>query len=169
MDTATGSQFAASLDERGVSLTRTTPGEFAATIDRIVTEPAIGVPLSGYDGVSLAETVVETELTPRRLHEAETGVTPIGNAIAEYGSLFVESDAAGSEPVSLYAPTHVGVLRESDVLPDMAAAIDAAGENLRDGGSTVFATGVSATGDMGATVEGVHGPKNVHVVVLTDR
>lgn len=169
MDTATGSRFAGSLDELGVSLTRTTAGEFAATVDRIVTEPAIGVPLSGYDGISLADTAVETSLTPRRLQDAETGVTPIGAAIAEYGSLLVESDAAGTEPVSLYAPTHVGVLRESDVLPDMEAAVAAVGEDLRAGGSAVFATGVSATGDMGATVEGVHGPKNVHVVVIADR
>lgn len=169
MDSATDSQFTSSLAERGVSLTRITAGEFAATIDRIVTEPAIGVALSGYDGISLEETVVETSLTPRRLRAAETGVTPIDNAIAEYGSLLVESDAAGSEPVSLYAPTHVGVLRESDVLPDVESAIDDVGGDLRDGTSAVFATGVSTTGDMGATVEGVHGPKNVHVVVLADR
>lgn len=169
MDSATDSQFASSLAERGVALTRTESAAFVDTIDRIVTDPAVGVPLSGFEGVSLAETRVETALTPARLRAAETGVTPVGLGVAEHGSVLVESDAAGSEPVSLYAPTHVAVLRGSDVLPDVAAAIDAVGDDLAAGGSAVLATGVSSTGDMGAIVEGVHGPTDVHVVVLTDR
>jgi L-lactate dehydrogenase complex protein LldG len=40
-----------------------------------------------------------------------------------------------------------------------------------DGGldSAVLATGISATADMGATVYGVHGPRAVHAIVITDR
>ncbi|MFW5900663.1 MAG: LUD domain-containing protein, partial [Halodesulfurarchaeum sp.] len=35
--------------------------------------------------------------------------------------------------------------------------------------SGILATGPSATADMGATVHGVHGPSEVHVIVVTDR
>ena len=161
--------FESSLAAIDVSLVRTEASSFAATVDRLVDDPAIGVPLDGFDGVSLADTSVETALTPRRLQDARTGVTPAAGAIADYGTLVLESDAAGTEPVSLYPPTHVAVVRESDVLPDVASAVDSLGPRFDAGGSAVFATGVSATGDMGSLVEGVHGPKDVHVVLLTDR
>jgi len=81
----------------------------------------------------------------------------------------VDSDPVGTEPVSLYCPTHVAVVRESDVVPDVESVTDYLGDRFAAGGSSVFATGVSSTGDMGALVEGVHGPKRVEVVLLTDR
>jgi L-lactate dehydrogenase complex protein LldG len=49
----------------------------------------------------------------------------------------------------------------------MAAAFEWLGEVLRETrGSAVLATGPSATADMGALVQGAHGPKEVHVVVI---
>lgn len=160
--------FTDSLAALDVSVTRVSPADAPSAIDEAVIEPAIGAPL-GIEGVSLADTVVETELTPRRLHEAETGVTRADRAVAIYGSLLVRSDAAGTEPVSLYPPTHVAVVRERDVLDDIEASVDRLDEIFGEGGTAVFATGASSTGDMGALVEGVHGPKNVHVVVVEDR
>ena len=160
--------FTDSLAALDVSVTRVGPTDAPRAIDEAVVEPAIGAPLE-IEGVSLADTVVETELTPRRLHEAETGVTRADRAVAVYGSLLVRSDAAGTEPVSLYPPNHVAVVRESDVLDDVEAAVDRLDEIFGGGGSAVFATGASSTGDMGALVEGVHGPKHVHVVVVEDR
>ncbi|WP_049935453.1 LUD domain-containing protein [Haloplanus natans] len=169
MSAADTRRFESSLSDLGVSLTRTEADEFAATIDSLVTEPAVGVPFEAHDGLSLADTVVETPPTPRLLKAAEVGVTPVGKAVAEYGTLVVDSDPVGTEPVSLYPPTHVAVVRESDVLPDVEAATDYLDGRFAAGGSSVFATGVSSTGDMGALVEGVHGPKHVEVVLITDR
>lgn len=160
--------FGDSLAALDVSVTRTDAASAAATIDDVVTSPAVGIPLD-IDGVSLDDTHIETELTPRRLREAETGVTAADRAIAVYGSLLVRSDSAGTEPVSLYSPTHVAVVRESDILPDIEASAEHLDELFSTGGSAVFATGVSSTSDMGAPVEGVHGPKNVHVILVEDR
>lgn len=165
MSTGTIETFEQSLAEIDVESTRTTISEFPEVLTNVVEEPAIGAPL-GFDGISLKDTPVKTELTPRDFTVAETGVTPIGNAIAQYGTLVVESNIDGNEPVSLYPPTHVGVVRESDVLADVSEAIPHLGERFADGGSAVFATGASATGDMGALVKGVHGPKTVHVVLV---
>ncbi|MFB6134155.1 MAG: LUD domain-containing protein [Halanaeroarchaeum sp.] len=169
MGTETVSRFESSLGSIDVPLTRTDRDGFASALNEIVTEPAVGVPLDGVDGVSLAETVVQTPPTPRLLQEAETGVTPVRKGIARYGSLAVESDEQGSELVSLYPPTHVAVLRERDVLQDVDASLGYLEERFGEGGSTVFATGVSATGDMGALIEGVHGPRDVHVLLVTER
>jgi L-lactate dehydrogenase complex protein LldG len=163
------STFESSLDELNVGLTRTDGEGFADALADVVEEPAVGVPLEGYEGVSLDDTAVETPPTPGLLEAAETGVTAAGKAVAEYGSLVLDSDAVGTEPVSLYCPTHVAVLRESDVLYGVEDVTGYLDERFAGGGSAILATGASATGDMGAIVEGVHGPKNVHVLLLTDR
>lgn len=165
MTTSTIETFERSLAEVDVELMRTTVSEFSETLTNVVDEPAIGAPL-GFDGVSLENTPVETELTPEALMTAQTGVTPIGHAIAQYGTLVVNSNTDGNEPVALYPPTHVGVVRESDILEDVTEVVPHLSERFADGGSAVFATGASATGDMGALVKGVHGPKTVHVILV---
>lgn len=168
MSTDTLSAFESSLSDLDVDCRRTDSTEFADVLDDVVEEPAVGAPLEGYD-VSLEDTPVTLDPTPRQLKNAATGVTPAGQAIAEYGSLVIESNSAGNEPISLYPPTHVAVVRKSDIVPSVEAATDHLSGRFSAGKSAVFATGVSSTGDMGALVEGVHGPKTVRVVLLTDQ
>jgi len=169
MSTSTVETFESSLKELNISMTRTEPANFEATIESLVSSPAVGVPLDAYEGLSLSNTSVETPPTPQLLKSSETGVTPVGKAIAEYGTLVLDSDSAGTEPVGLYPPHHVGIVRENDVLE----TVDSVGRHLESrfaaAKSSIFATGVSSTGDMGSLVEGVHGPKNVDVVLITDR
>ena len=158
--------FERSLHDLDVGVTRTDPDGFVETLADVIEQPAIGVSLD-IEGVSLSETPVELDVTPRLLREANTGVTPAGAAIADYGSLVVQSTASGAEPVSLYCPTHVAVVDTADILADTAGTTDWLDGEFRQGrDSAVLATGVSATGDMGAIVEGVHGPGTVHVVLL---
>lgn len=90
-------------------------------------------------------------------------------AIAEYGTLVIDSDKVGSEPVSLYPDTHIALVRESDILQDIESATGLLDKKFSRGGSAVFATGVSSTGDMGALVEGVHGPRHVHILLICDQ
>ena len=158
--------FESSLAGLDVATTRTDPDGFDDALAEALRGPAVGVPL-GFDGVSLDDTAVVLDPTPAQLASATTGVTPARMGIASYGTLAVASDSAGAEPVSLYPERHVAVLREADLHADMDEAFAwledefAAGRN-----SYVFATGASATADMGEMVEGVHGPAEVHVVVL---
>ena len=169
MTTDTVSRFESSLSGIGVGLTRTTTDGFAEALEAEIEPPAVGAPL-GIEGVSLAEAGVNTDPTTGELRDAETGVTRAGKGIAEYGTLVVQSDAAGTEPMALYPPTHVAVLRGSDVLGDVGEALSWLGEEFDAGrDSAVFATGVSATADMGELVFGVHGPVAVHVVLVTDQ
>ena len=170
---------AVAVDETAVATFAETAAE-TATVHRptaadagdrladLVTEPAVGVPL-GVDGVAPEDAGVETAPSPAALESATTGVTPAGVGVADYGTVTLPSvDLA--ELVALYCPRHVVVLPASDVVPDMPTAYERLGEEFAAGRDTqILATGPSATADMGELIQGVHGPTEVHVVVVTDR
>ncbi len=176
-----------------VTVERTTAEGFGAALADAVEPPAVGTRLP-FPGVALAD--ADAPVTPfpgaedadgergRLLRTARTGVTPAGLAVAERGTISVRSRAAGDELVSLYPERHVAVLRASDVVPDVRAALGAIGDDARRArdeseagapdaigdatASAVLATRASVTADMGALVEGVHGPQEVVVVALSD-
>jgi L-lactate dehydrogenase complex protein LldG len=159
-------ELESSLDGLDVGWTRTDGDGFREALCDVVVEPAVGTPLP-VEGISLDDTPVTLDPTPAELESARTGVTPVGMGVASYGTLALESDAAGTEPVSLYPDRHVAVLRERDLQPGMDEAFAWLSEEFAAGRSSyVFATGASATADMGEMVEGVHGPAEVHVIVL---
>ena len=150
--------------------------QFTETVTDVVTEPAIGTAI-GLEGVSLDNTPVETDLTPVALEQAQTGVTPATYAIADYGTITVPTDDEGTELVSLYTPQHVAVLAASQLVPNMEAAYERFGAGFAENSETdgaqpqtqVFATGPSATADMGTLVQGVHGPDEVHIILVENR
>jgi len=146
--------------------TAETAGE---AIEEAITEPAIGTPVP-IDGVSLSETPVETDFSPADLEAAATGVTPAAVGISNYGTVTLPSDDEGTELASLYCRRHVAVIAASDIEPGMKAAYEHLSEDFAERVDTqVLATGPSATADMGTLVHGVHGPHEVHIVVVTDR
>lgn len=162
-------RFEDALDRLGLTWTRTTVAEFRAAVEAAITEPAVGTPLP-FEDLSLHDVDVTLRPTTRELRAATTGVTAARFGIAEYGTVAVGSHPGGDEPVSLYPERHVAVLRERDLVADVPDAMDQlAAEFAAGNDSVVLATGISATGDMGALVEGVHGPLEVHVIVVTDR
>lgn len=161
--------FESSLAALDVGCTRAEAADVGDAVAEVAEPPAVGAPL-GIDGVSLGGTEVTTSPTPGQLGAAETGVSRAGAGIAEYGTLVIQSDAGGTEPVSLYPPLHVAVLRTSDVVADLRAGLEwLSGEFAAGRDSAVLATGPSSTADMGGLVRGAHGPERVHVVLVTDR
>jgi L-lactate dehydrogenase complex protein LldG len=161
--------FESSLEELDVTHDRTAAADLTAALVDAIVEPAVAAPLP-WDDLTLKGVPVDREPTPAALQAAETGVTAAGAGIAEEGSVVVQSRPGGDEPVSLYPPLHVAVLRASDLVADVREAMDwLAGEFAAGRTSAVLATGASATADMGALVHGVHGPGDVHVVTVTDR
>ncbi|WP_129115626.1 LutC/YkgG family protein [Halegenticoccus tardaugens] len=173
MASETVADFEASLGRLDVGWTRTDPGGFDDALREVLVEPAVGTPLP-FEDVALDAAPITLNPTPEQLRGAKTGVTAAAFAIADYGSLVLESTPEGGEQVSLFPDTHVAVVRESDVVADMDAAFERLGPRLREGRSpganrsAVLATGPSATADMGALVRGAHGPKDVHVLLLGD-
>lgn len=159
--------FAAAARAAHAEVTRTDAAGATAAIEAAVEPPAVGTPLP-FDGVALPDGV-ETDLSPSAVEGAATGVTAAGLAVAAYGSVVVDSTAAGEEPASLFVGRHVAVLAASDVVDDLSAAVGRLAERAAAGRDAVVATGPSATADMGELVYGAHGPRSVHVVVLEDR
>lgn len=174
--------FADALRDHDASLTRTAPGDFADALAELVEPPAVGVPLP-FDDVSLADASiddaspdgaspgvpVETELTTAAVRDAATGICAAGFAVAETGSVVLQPTARGEEPVSLFPERHVVVVREADLVPDVASAFDRLADEFAAGrDDAVLATGPSATADMGELVQGVHGPTEVHVLLVAD-
>jgi len=145
---------------------RVSPERFAFVLDDHVEPPAVGAPLP-FERVALEGTRVETEFSPSALREARTGVTPAGLGIADYGTVTVRSTSGADELVALYPERHVAVLQERDLVPDVAAAFDRLDDEFDDGpDGQVLATGPSSTADLGALIEGVHGPDDVRILVL---
>jgi len=159
-------QFATEVQRYGVGVNRVPPKEVTETIAAVLEPPAVGVSLP-WEDTDLPDSVT-TEPTPAEIESAVTGVTAAANAIADYGSIVLRSDEQGSEPISLFNDRHVAVLREEDIMADMTEAFSVLGEQFRESrDSAILATGPSATADMGALVQGAHGPKEVEVIVVT--
>ena len=165
MTADTLSTFVDAVERHHASVHRVAPDEVTSTITSLVDAPAVGVPLSPSWGIDLPD-AVDTDLTPADLDAAATGVTAASLAVADYGTVVLESDAAGSEAVSLFPERHVAVVRAEDVVPGMREAIGRLGDRLRGGASAVLATGPSATADMGELVIGAHGPREVDIVLV---
>ena len=174
MSAADRSTFKRRLDSLGVTVTEGPESDCRDLVDEAAGDPAVGVALAEEgddpnDGAVALPDRVATDPTTAELRAAHTGVTDASLGVAEYGSVAVEADAAGTEPVSLFVDRHVVVVRESDLVPDMPDAFDWLGPKARDESvDVVFATGPSATADMGGLVHGAHGPKEVHVVLLRE-
>ncbi|WP_459810277.1 LUD domain-containing protein [Halopiger thermotolerans] len=158
--------FETKLGSVRTDVTRATPSTFEAAVADAIVEPAVGASLP-FDGVSLADTAVVRDPTPTQLREAACGVTAAALGVADYGSVVLEATPDGAEFSGLFPDRHVVVLRERDIVPDMAAAFRRLGERFREGrDDAVIATGPSATADMGELVHGVHGPRETHAIIL---
>lgn len=151
------------------TVSKTTAAAFEDALSAALDEPAVGVPIP-IDGISLESTPVELTLTPSKLEAAHSGVTAASFGIGSLGTVFLESRQAGDEPVSLFPERHVVILAASDIVADLESAFERLEAEFTAGPvSGILASGPSATADMGATVQGVHGPSEVHVIVVTDR
>ncbi|MFW5922093.1 MAG: LUD domain-containing protein [Halodesulfurarchaeum sp.] len=161
--------FEAAVNAHDGTVSRSTAAEFDDSLAAVIETPAVGVSLP-FSGISMADANVDIGPTPSALAAARTGITPATFGIASLGTVFLESRPAGDEPVSLFPERHVAVLAASDIVPDLEAAFERLEGTFAEGIlSGVLASGPSATADMGATVQGVHGPSETHVLVVTDR
>lgn len=113
-----------------------------------------------------------------RLAVSDMGVTGVDYAIAETGSVIVLPRLGLSRLVSVVPPVHVAIVRPQDIigsLDDLFALrrleFHRNGEQgTPDMGSYLnFITGPSRTADIEQTiVVGVHGPREVHMVLLEE-
>lgn len=103
-----------------------------------------------------------------RLVDCDLGITAAQKGVAETGTLVLLSASERHRLTSLVPPVHVALLEAADILPGLGDALAA----TRDASGKLptlvtFITGPSRTGDIELQlVIGVHGPKELHVVLL---
>jgi L-lactate dehydrogenase complex protein LldG len=148
-------------DYRAV-VTRCGPDDLASVVAealggaRAVVPPGLGLDVPG--------AVVDDGLTAAELDAIDAVVTRAAVGIAETGTIVLDhGPGQGRRAITLVPDHHVCVVEASQVVadvPDAVAVLDASR-------SLTWISGPSATSDIELDrVEGVHGPRRLHVIVV---
>lgn len=101
------------------------------------------------------------------LFAVDASVTSARLGIAENGALLLVPDGGEPRLLSLVPPTHVAVVRASDIVATFAEAIAALDPASGMPANALLVTGPSKTADIELTLAfGVHGPKELVVLIL---
>jgi L-lactate utilization protein LutC len=112
------------------------------------------------------------EALREEIRQSEIGITGADYAVAETGSLVILPRRGLSRLVSLVPPVHIALVRPEDILESLddlflLRRLEYHQRGGEMGSYLNFITGPSRTADIEMTiVEGVHGPKEVHMVIL---
>jgi L-lactate dehydrogenase complex protein LldG len=109
-----------------------------------------------------------TPLSGSLWERAELGLSGVDYLIAETGSVLLASRIEQPRSVSLLPPVHIAVAERRQLLPDLFDLFTVLRTRKDDLPSSLsIITGPSKTGDIELRlVTGVHGPGEVHVIVI---
>ena len=100
------------------------------------------------------------------LFDFEVGITKAQAAIAETGTIMLDSSCERNRLVSLVPPVHIAIVAASRIyatLADVLAMLQSGGEVSP---AITFITGPSRTADIELTLTiGVHGPQELYVII----
>ncbi len=102
---------------------------------------------------------------PDASFDADFGITGVVSAVAETASLCVISGGGRRRLASLAVPNHIAIVRAGQILPDLLDFVAGAPDDMP--ANAVLISAPSKTADIEMTlVAGVHGPGNVHVIIV---
>lgn len=139
--------------------------------DRWLQPAGLGEALRG-SGVALESCTLPAAAADRaaRLQELNpvlVGLTGAHAALADTGSIVVVSGPGRGRIASLLPPTHIAVVGADQLYPSLGPFLAANADVAEVGANMVVITGPSRTGDIeGTLVLGVHGPGDLHVVLI---
>jgi L-lactate utilization protein LutC len=106
------------------------------------------------------------EMTLDQLYDFDAGVTDVTYAVAETGSLVIQTGPGHGRAISLVPSVHVAIVEPKNCVADLLDLMEKLGES-GVGNNVTIITGPSKTADIeGALVVGVHGPGEVRVFML---
>lgn len=113
----------------------------------------------------------EIAVTPdsNDLFNFDVGITSAQVAIAETGTLVLESDSERHRLISLVPPVHIAIINARNIVQTLGDALNhVQGEGAEVMSRAItFITGPSRTADIELTLAiGVHGPKELYVIIV---
>lgn len=151
---------------------RTDPAGLPSLLGRLLTSRGArrvivptGLPREWLAGARVDLVVDAPALTPRELDSADSVVTGCALAIAETGTVVLDSGPdQGRRRISLVPDHHLCVVRIADQMVD---SVPQALERLAPERPLTWISGPSATSDIELDrVEGVHGPRTLEVILV---
>jgi L-lactate utilization protein LutC len=102
--------------------------------------------------------------------DSDIGMTTVDYALADTGTLVLISGQGRARSASLVPPVHVAIVEARQIIAGLDDLFPLLAENDRELASAItFITGPSRTADIELTlVVGVHGPQQLHVILLTE-
>jgi iron-sulfur cluster protein len=166
------SLFAERVGDYRASVRRAGPGELGELLSELCREAnarRIAVPPDLPDGWRPrgVELVEDTGLLPRELDQLDGSLTGCAQAIAETGTIVLDGGTAqGRRALTLVPDYHLCVVREGQIAALVPEVVELLEPAVREGRPLTFVAGPSATSDIELNrVEGVHGPRTLHVVI----
>jgi len=119
---------------------------------------------------ALSAGVVSNEIDKSDLfHNVDAGFSVASAALAETGSLVVETGATEPRTLSLAPPLNIILLQQSQLYANFSAYVGAVQMPVPMPTNLLLISGPSKTADIQQTLAyGAHGPKSLIIVVLTD-
>jgi L-lactate dehydrogenase complex protein LldG len=141
--------------------------DVAATVREIAGDGALVVPPGLPPEWLPASAVIDDGLSADRIAAADGVVTAAAVAVAETGTIVLDaSPDQGRRILSLLPDLHICVLRPEQVVASVPEAV----ARLDPRRPLTWISGPSATSDIELNrVEGVHGPRRLHVILLSCR
>ena len=126
-----------------------------------------GAWLTAMDGVDVRSDSRDAPLSSAELDEMDAVITAARVAVAETGTIVLDGEPdQGRRAISLVPDVHVCVVRTDQVVQTVPEAVRLLGTD--PGRPLTWISGPSATSDIELErVEGVHGPRTLHVVLLS--
>ncbi len=122
----------------------------------------------GAAGSGTIELLEDDGLSVQQLDELDGALTGCAVAIAETGTFVLDGGRGqGRRALTLVPDLHICVVREDQVVGLVPEAVRKLEDAVRTGRPLTFVSGPSATSDIELDrVEGVHGPRVLHVVLV---
>jgi L-lactate dehydrogenase complex protein LldG len=158
----------------GKTFRAATPEEARAYVERVLAgRPAVAsnAPFLRECGVTALASVRTGFTDPEELRAAcvtaEVGITSADWALADTGALVMLSSGEEARMISLLPPVHLAVVPHEKILTGLDELFSLLPRPAEQTSSMVLITGPSRTADIEQIlVRGVHGPGEIHVVVV---